>query len=71
MGAEAQVQAGLGVQLGAGNRWGDYSSLNVDPTDDCKFWFANEYYTALGQSQSTAGWSTKISSFKLPGCYKK
>lgn len=25
------------------SRWGDYSSLNVDPVDDCTFWYTNEY----------------------------
>src|SRR5207247_1174803 len=46
------------------NRWGDYSSLDVDPTDDCTFWYANEYYP------STSGWDwhTRIGSFKFPSC---
>src|SRR5207249_2786336 len=25
------------------DRWGDYSSMAVDPVDDCTFWYANEY----------------------------
>ncbi len=32
-----------GVQTGTSNRWGDYSSLFVDPADDCTFWGAFEY----------------------------
>jgi hypothetical protein len=28
----------------------------------------NEYYTLAGQLSSTAGWQTRIASFKLPGC---
>jgi hypothetical protein len=65
---EAVMVAGTGVQLTTNSRWGDYSSLNVDPTDDCTFWYVNEYYTAAGQASSLAGWSTRIGSFKLPGC---
>ena len=69
--SEGTIVDGTGFQRSTNNRWGDYTSMNIDPVDDCTFWFANEYYTALGQSQSTAGWSTKISSFKLPNCVKK
>ncbi|HET9180110.1 MAG TPA: Ig domain-containing protein, partial [Terriglobia bacterium] len=28
---------------GTYSRWGDYSSISVDPTDDCSFWYTNEY----------------------------
>jgi hypothetical protein len=45
--------------------------MNVDPVDDCTFWYVNEYYTLAGQQSSTAGWQTRISSFKLPGCVAK
>jgi hypothetical protein len=56
------------VQRTTNSRWGDYTSLNVDPVDDCTFWYVNEYYTAAGQASSLAGWQTRIASFKLPGC---
>jgi hypothetical protein len=65
---EATVIDGTGVQLTTNSRWGDYTSLNVDPLDDCTFWYVNEYYTAAGQASSLAGWQTRIASFKLPGC---
>lgn len=65
---EGTIVNGSGVQLTTNSRWGDYTSLNVDPTDDCTFWYVNEYYTAAGQASSLAGWQTRISSFKLPGC---
>jgi hypothetical protein len=42
--------------------------MNIDPVDDCTFWYVNEYYTAEGQATSGAGWQTRIASFKLPGC---
>ena len=65
---EQTIIAGSGVQTTTNSRWGDYTSMNVDPTDDCTFWYVNEYYTAAGQASSLAGWQTRIASFKLPGC---
>jgi hypothetical protein len=66
---EGTVINGSGVQRTTNSRWGDYTSLNIDPVDDCTFWYVNEYYTAAGQASSTAGWQTRIASFKLPGCH--
>ncbi len=66
--AEGTVINGSGVQTTTNSRWGDYTSLNVDPVDDCTFWYVNEYYTAAGQASSLAGWQTRIASFRLPGC---
>ena len=68
---EGTIINGTGVQRTTNSRWGDYTSLNVDPTDDCTFWYVNEYYTLAGQISSTAGWQTRIASFKLPGCVPK
>jgi hypothetical protein len=65
---EGTIIAGTGVQLTTNSRWGDYTSMNVDPTDDCTFWYVNQYYTAAGQASSLAGWQTRIGSFRLPGC---
>lgn len=61
---EGTIIDGGGSQLSTGRRWGDYSSMNVDSTDDCTFWYTNQYYAVT----STAGWSTRIASFKFPGC---
>ena len=47
-----------------GGRWGDYTDLTVDPTDDCTFWYVNQYY----QTSSQEGWQTRIGSFRLGGC---
>jgi hypothetical protein len=61
--------AGTGVQTTTNNRWGDYSGMGVDPSDDCTFWFTDEYYTAASQATSVAGWLTRIGSFKVnPDC---
>ncbi len=40
-------------------RWGDYSSLNVDPTDDCTFWYTNEF---------SPNRQTQIGSFRFASC---
>jgi hypothetical protein len=65
---EGTIINGSGVQLTTNSRWGDYTDITVDPTDDCTFWYVNEYYTLAGQQSSLAGWQTRIASFKLPGC---
>ena len=64
MGAETEMKAGLGVQLGAGNRWGDYSAMTLDPIDQCTFYYTNEYLKTNGGFN----WSTRIASFKFPSC---
>jgi hypothetical protein len=46
------------------NRWGDYSSMEIDPADDCTFWYVNDYLPAT----ATTNWHTRIGSFSLPGC---
>jgi hypothetical protein len=63
MQAEATLFAGLGSQTGY-SRWGDYSSLRIDPADDCTFWYVNEYLPVT----SSYGWYTRIGSFKLDTC---
>ncbi|HEY6121857.1 MAG TPA: hypothetical protein VIV66_18005, partial [Pyrinomonadaceae bacterium] len=55
-----------GVQTATSNRWGDYSSLFVDPADDCTFWGAFEY---VDSPTATFDWNTRIFSFKVnPQC---
>jgi len=64
MQAETLLKAGAGSQTGSLHRWGDYSSMMVDPVDDCTFWYTTEYLKTSG----TFNWSTWISSFKFPSC---
>ena len=64
MQTENIIQAGGGSQTGTLHRWGDYSAMSVDPVDDCTFWYTNEYLKANG----SFNWSTRIASFKFPGC---
>lgn len=59
---ELVLRAGTGSQTGS-PRWGDYTAMHVDPTDDCTFWYTNEYYAANGLN-----WQTRIGSFKIPSC---
>ncbi|MDI2130141.1 hypothetical protein [Yinghuangia seranimata] len=46
------------------SRWGDYTSMAIDPADDCTFWYTDEYIPTNGNFN----WRTRISSFTLPGC---
>ena len=59
--SKASVVAGAGSQNGSYSRWGDYSAMSVDPSDDSTFWYTQEYY----QASSAAGWQTRIGSFSL------
>jgi hypothetical protein len=69
---EVEMVAGGGSQRnncegGPCRRWGDYSSMSVDPLDDCTFWYINQYYES--QANGDAGnWQTRIGSFKFPQC---
>ena len=71
---EGVIINGTGVQTTTNSRWGDYTSMNVDPVDDCTFWYVNEYYAISGvpfpppPGGDTRPWQTRIASFKLPGC---
>jgi len=64
MQAETSIIEGGGSQLRNLARWGDYSAMTIDPVDDCTFWYTNEYLKVDG----TFNWSTRIASFKFPGC---
>ncbi len=60
---ETHLVDGSGSQT-APYRWGDYSAMTIDPTDDCTFWYTQEYYITTADY----GWSTQIGSFKFPNC---
>jgi len=64
----ASIFAGKGSQTGGAangsNRWGDYSGLAIDPSNDCTFWYVNEYIPANG----SFNFHTRIASFKFPTC---
>lgn len=47
-------------------RWEDYTTLDIDPSDDCTFWYVGDYYKKAEQN-----YSTRIGAFSLPGCNSK
>jgi uncharacterized repeat protein (TIGR01451 family) len=61
---ETHLFDGTGAQLQTNSRWGDYSSLTVDPVDDCTFWYTSEYYATTAQFN----WRTRVGSFKFAEC---
>jgi hypothetical protein len=62
------IFAGKGSQTGGtvngGNRWGDYNGMAIDPSNDCTFWYVNEYIPSNGNFN----FHTRIASFKFPTC---
>jgi len=64
MESENSIIEGTGSQTKGLSRWGDYSSMSVDPADDCTFWYTNEYLTTNG----SFNWKTRIGSFKFTSC---
>jgi len=64
LGNETSVVAGPGVQTPTLARWGDYSTISVDPVDGCQMVFTGEYIPANGNFN----WTTYIHSFKLSTC---
>ncbi len=53
---EGIIWEGTASQNGA-NRWGDYSLLCVDPSDDDTFWYTNQYVSG--------GQKTRVASFSI------
>jgi hypothetical protein len=64
MESEINVVTGAGSEQSPNYRWGDYTSMSVDPVDDCTFWYTNQYY----KKDSAQSWSTHVVSFKFPSC---
>jgi hypothetical protein len=59
---ESPIVEGTSAQgTGLAVRWGDYSSLSVDPADDCTFWFTSH----VAASSPGSGRRTHIASFRL------
>ncbi|NJL28904.1 MAG: hypothetical protein HC897_13925 [Thermoanaerobaculia bacterium] len=55
---ELTIRGGVGVQT-TSQRWGDYSSMNVDPANGKTFWYTNEIIQANGL------WLTWIGAFRI------
>lgn len=63
LGNEQTILSSANYQSGH-SRWGDYTSMSVDPTDDCTLWYTDQYMPSSGDFQ----WATHINSFKLGSC---
>ena len=44
-------------------RWEDYTTTAMDPSDDCTIWYVGDYL-----KKDAVTYSTKIGSFRMPGC---
>ena len=62
LGQEYQIRSGEGSQTS--DRWGDYSTMSVDPTDDCTFWFVSQYL----KKEDANKWHTNISHLRFGVC---
>jgi hypothetical protein len=56
---EGVLVNGTGSQTSSGHRWGDYTAMTVDNSDDCTFWYINEYYPVT----SATAWRLRIGQF--------
>ena len=59
---ESLIQTGAASMTGTYTRWGDYTAMNVDPSDNLTFWTTQEY---VGTFVYSYPWDTKIASFKV------
>jgi len=55
------VDGGSSMTFG---RWGDYSSMTVDPVDGCTFWYTSMYAGTRGGGD----WRTRIGAFRFDTC---
>lgn len=67
MGDEKVLSAGVTYQRG-GNRWGDYSMISTDPTDDCTFWMTGENVLDPPTATVAWNWNTYVGAAKFPSC---
>ncbi|MFK7786378.1 MAG: PKD domain-containing protein, partial [Crocinitomicaceae bacterium] len=58
---EPETVLAAGTASNQSNRWGDYFQLNCDPSDGETFWHTGCFNTS-------AQWSTRVSSFDIPTC---
>lgn len=62
--SETSIIEPAGSQTTGLSRWGDYTAMQVDPSDDCTFWYVDQYE----QTSGTFNWHTSISSFQFDAC---
>ncbi|HVI11130.1 MAG TPA: hypothetical protein VND65_22810 [Candidatus Binatia bacterium] len=49
------------------DRWGSYTSMTVDPVNDCTFWYTNEYFPK-NQTGTSISWYTRIAHMTVSTC---
>lgn len=59
--AEQTVIDGTGYQSNPNHRWGDYSAMMIDPTDQTTFWYTQQYY----ETTSDRDWQTRVAAFHI------
>jgi hypothetical protein len=59
---ETVLVEGEAAQAGT-RRWEDYTTLAMDPSDDCTFWYVGDYLR-----EGATSYTTRIGAFRLPGC---
>ncbi|HEY6767726.1 MAG TPA: hypothetical protein VI386_23480 [Candidatus Sulfotelmatobacter sp.] len=64
MEAETSVIVGGGSQQATNQNWSSYTSMTLDPVDDCTFWYTAPYYA----KDSLETWTTVVTSFRFPSC---
>jgi hypothetical protein len=47
-------------------RWEDYTTMAMDPTDDCTFWYVGDYLKA-----GAPRYTTRIGAFRIPPCDRR
>jgi len=62
---ERGIMNGDGCQTSNTQRWGDYSSMTVDPSSPTTFWFTTEYYSMT----SSSNWQTRVASFTFSNVF--
>ena len=62
---ESEVVVVNGTHSQQGSPWGGYSSMRINPSDNCTFFYTSEYY----QMDAPIDWSTQIASIKFNNCH--
>lgn len=65
MESEVLLLAGGGSELRS-TKWSDTSSMRIDPSDDCTFWYTTQYMKTNG----ILNWTTHIASFSFANCWE-
>jgi hypothetical protein len=63
---EAVLAEGEAAQTTAprpAERWEDYTTTAIDPSDDCTVWYVGDYL-----KKDAVSYSTRIGAFRMPGC---